>query len=129
MSEQITDLRAIPLQSLKDLRQVLPGTWKVARANGVIEARIGKPTIAAVLQAIGADCLDTVNLRNEHGYHTGVVMLVDDTGMLTGKSKNAQADAVYQAQCFSGNPHHICGDVAFVCDGDFASVANDADLE
>lgn len=103
-----------------DLRAVPRGQWKVVRTNGIVEVMLGKPSIKAIEQAIGADCLDTVNLReNGTGRHSGVVMMVDDTSAVTGRPVNPKADALYQAQCYPNNPHHICGDVALVNDADF----------
>lgn len=108
-------------QITKDLRIVPPGQWKVARTNGIVEVNVGKPTIDAVLVEIGAQGLDTVNLREQGtGAHTGIVMMVDDTGFIDGKPENPAATAIYHAQCRPGTTHPICGDVAFVNDMDFA---------
>lgn len=102
----------------KDLRQVPRGQWKVARIDGTIEVNVGKPTIAAVQQAIGATCLDTVNLR-EAGRPTGVVMFVDDNGVAKRRVPNEAATEIYLAQCHPGTTHQIRGDVALVNDADF----------
>jgi hypothetical protein len=106
-------------QITKDPRDVPRGQWKVLRLNGVIEVNLGRPTIDAVRKAIGADTLDTLNLRAA-GRPTGVVMFVDDTGLVDGKPRNQLATAIYHDQCRPGSTHPICGDVAFVNDADFA---------
>lgn len=102
-----------------DLQHVPQGQWKVARVDGTIEVHSGKPTIRDVMMAIRAHGLDTVNLRKP-GSHTGVVMLVDDTGHDDGKPANPIATRLYWSQCMPGTTHPICGDVALVNDADFA---------
>ena len=104
----------------KKLTDVPRGQWKVARVTGIVEVNLGKPTISAVSAAIGANGLDTVNLRDAQGRITGVVMMVDDTGFIDGKPANPTATAIYHAQCVPGTTHPICGDAAFVNDMDFA---------
>lgn len=69
--------------------------------------------IRAIRKLIGADCLDSVNLRD------GRVMLVDDTGMLDGRPVNPEATKRYHAVCRPGTVHQIYGDVAIVLDADF----------
>lgn len=103
----------------KDLRHLPRGQWKVVRVDGTIEVNLGKPSIHEVLAAIKATSLDTVMLR-ENGVHTGVVMLVDDTGLTDGKPVNTVATQLYHAQCIPGTTHPICGDVAICDDSDFA---------
>lgn len=105
----------------RDLRTCPPGQWKVARANGVIEVRLGKPVITEVMDLIGAAIPDTVNIRNGEGRPTGVVMMVDDNGHALGKPVNALATEIYHAQCIPGTTHEIRGDVAIVNDEDFAA--------
>lgn len=73
-----------------------------------------KATIAAIRKEIKADGLDTVNLRD------GRVMMVDDTGYVDSKPKNARATAIYHGLCKPGTTHPVCGDVAIVNDSDFA---------
>jgi hypothetical protein len=63
---------------------------------------------------IGADTLDTVNLRD------GRVMLVDDVGLVDGKPLNAAATALYHGVCRPGTTNPIAGDVAIAWDEDFA---------
>lgn len=64
---------------------------------------------------IGADVLDTVNLRD------GRVMLVDDLGHQKGLPDNAQATALYHAICRPGTTHRIVGDAVIARDKDFIS--------
>lgn len=87
---------------------------KVIRASGAEEAIEGAPRIAAIEALIGADCLDTVNLRD------GRVMLVDDNGISKNLAVNAVATGLYHAVCRPGTTHQIRGDVAVVHDADFA---------
>lgn len=103
----------------KDLQTVPCGQWKVARVNGIVEVFLGRPAIREVCQAIGADTLDGVNLR-QAGRPTGIVMMVDDTGFVDRKPVNKVATEIYHALCVPGTTHQICGDVAFVNDADFA---------
>ena len=103
----------------KDLTQCPRGQWKVLRVNGIVEVTLGRPTIAGICKAIGADTLDSVNLRAA-GRPPGIVMMVDDTGMVDGKPANPEATKLYHAQCHPGTVHPICGDVAIVNDADFA---------
>ena len=63
---------------------------------------------------IGADTLDTVNLRD------GRVMIVDDVGLVDGKPINAAATALYHSVCRPGTTNPIAGDVAIAWDRDFA---------
>lgn len=68
----------------------------------------------SVHQLIGAECCDSVNLRN------GKVMMVDDTGMIDGKPINDEATKIYHEKCGGMTPNSIHGDVAIVVDKDFA---------
>lgn len=86
--------------------------------------------MAACLRLIGAQWVDTVNLRD------GRVMLVDDLGYKTRevqtptgirlepisarKPINAAATILYHELCRPGTTHQIVGDVAIVWDQDFA---------
>lgn len=70
--------------------------------------------IRAIRKLIGAECLDSVNLRD------GRVMLVDDTGMVDGRPVNPEATKLYWSICRAGTTHPICGDVAIARDEDFA---------
>ncbi len=87
--------------------------------------------IKAIERAIGATCLDTVNLRD------GRVMFVDDAGYeiepvqhgpgvlelkctKARKPVNQKATQLYWSICKPGTTHRIVGDVAIVNDADFA---------
>lgn len=87
---------------------------KLIRVSGTEEAIVGRPSISGIEAAIGADCLDTVNLRD------GRVMLVDDNGMAKGLPVNEKATGLYHGVCRPGTTHQIRGDVAIVHDADFA---------
>lgn len=90
---------------------------EIIRVTGARESvELGAPSraIQAIQRAIGATCLDTVNLRD------GNVMMVDDTGMIDGKPVNPEATKLYHGICRPGTTHQICGDVAIVRDEDFA---------
>jgi hypothetical protein len=63
---------------------------------------------------IGADTIDTVNLRD------GRIMLVDDVGLIDGKPINRTATALYHSVCRPGTTNPIAGDVAIAWDRDFA---------
>ena len=69
--------------------------------------------IREIRKLIGAECLDTVNLRN------GDVLLVDDTGMVDGRPVNPEATKLYHGVCRAGTVHCIHGDVAVARDADF----------
>ena len=72
-----------------------------------------------IYRDIGCECVDTVVLTRE-GYEAGIVMLVDDTGLINRKPINTHATALYREVCRPGNPHSVHGDVAICWDGDFA---------
>ena len=96
------------------------------------ELRVGNAgALAAIKALIGAETLDTVNLRD------GRVMLVDDDGWETEtveiepgkielrpikalKPLNEKATKIYHGVCVEGTTHQIVGDVAIVLDHDFA---------
>lgn len=82
-----------------------------------------------VHRAIGAETLDTVNLRD------GRVMMLDDNGyeselveleaghselrpMRALKPENAEATKLYHSVCIPGTTHKIVGDVAIVIDAE-----------
>jgi hypothetical protein len=91
---------------------------RVIRVDGTEEPLDTPQTIAQINKLIGANGLDTVNLR-----HLGAprqVMFVDDTGMIDGKPVNPKATALYHANCRPGTTHPVCGDVAIVFDQDYA---------
>jgi hypothetical protein len=87
---------------------------KVIRVSGVEEPITGRATIAGIERAIGADTLDTVNLRD------GRVMLVDDLGISKKLPVNEAATKLYHGVCRQGTTAQIHGDVAVVYDEDFA---------
>ncbi len=87
--------------------------------------------IPRVRRLIGAETLDTVNLRD------GRVMMVDDHGYETRlvekgpshyatetvrplKPDNPEATKLYHAICIPGTTHRIVGDVAIVIDSEVA---------
>jgi hypothetical protein len=89
---------------------------KLIRADGTsVELA---PVSMTIHTLIGADTLDSVNLR--HLGRPAHVMLVDDTGMVDGKPANAEATKLYHANCRPGTTHPICGDVVVAPDEDFA---------
>jgi hypothetical protein len=92
------------------------GSYKIIRVDGGEELRCEKPTFDLVLEALGADCLDTVLLDRENWQ----VMAVDDTGLIDGKPINARATELYHAVCKPGTVFPICGDVVLFDDRDFA---------
>lgn len=118
----------LSLELLRMVADLSPGQWKVMRTTGVVEVYEQKPTIASIKQHLHCDALDTVNLRDASGRHTGVAMLVDDIGSdvlttgLPGKNLpvNEGATRLYHAQCVPGTTHQIRGDVALCCNEDFA---------
>ena len=88
---------------------------KHIKADGT-EVTLDKPiSIREVNELIGADTLDTVNLRDKHRH----VMLVDDAFMDKGLAVNHKATALYWSVCRPGTTHQIRGDVVIVPDADF----------
>ena len=88
--------------------------FTIIRTGGAQEIKVERASIAAIEQLIGADCLDTVNLRD------GRVLLVDDNGIAKGLPVNKTATELYHGVCRPGTTHEIRGDVAVVHDNDFA---------
>lgn len=112
---------------------------EILRATGAQEEhRVGRHILLDwCRRMIGADMVDTVNLRD------GRVMIVDDLGYEVDvrtregdvfgkpgiieeripvkalKPVNAQATALYHGVCRPGTTHQIVGDVAVVWDRDF----------
>lgn len=90
---------------------------RLIRADGTETVLDHPANVREVCRLIGADALDTVNLR-----HLGApawVMLVDDAGMIDGRPVNEKATALYHANCRPGTPHQIHGDVVVAPDSDF----------
>jgi len=105
---------------------------EVIRIDGTREVHNGD--FAEAKKLIGADYIDTVNLRD------GRVMLVDDLGYDTKtverlpgphgefimelvpttarKPVNAEATKLYHGVCIPGTTHQIVGDVAIVIDSE-----------
>lgn len=93
-------------------------TRRLIRADGTAKDLIGPLSMKEIGKLIGADTLDSVNLR-----HLGSpprVMLVDDNGHAAGKPVNEEATRLYHANCYPGTTHQIVGDVVVVLDEDFA---------
>lgn len=89
------------------------GTFLIISTDGTKSLVEKRPTIKDIEKRIGADYLDTVNLRHDE------IMLVDDLGISKGKPLNPEAFALMRER-FPGYPNPICGDVAIVLDSDFA---------
>lgn len=89
----------------------------IYRTTGAKERRTVPNTnlILTVRKIIGADALDTVNLRD------GRVMLVDDMGHPNGLPVNREATRLYHSVCHPGTTHEIRGDAVVAWDQDFAS--------
>ena len=101
---------------------------QVLRTSGIVEEHdVHDPEpLEWCRKAIGADVLDSVNLRD------GRLMLVDDLGHVEGRKPgrrstsatplrvNARATALYWSVCKPGTTHRIVGDAAIVVDEDLA---------
>ncbi|MGH7462814.1 MAG: hypothetical protein ACREMA_17545 [Longimicrobiales bacterium] len=88
---------------------------KVIRADGTETLLTSPQTIAQIEKLIGADTMDTVNMRDP-GRH---VMLVDDLGHSKKLPVNQKATELYWSVCRPGTTHTIRGDVVIVPDYDF----------
>lgn len=88
------------------------------KTDGTTVAIDTKKTMAECHKLIGADILDTVNLR--HMGHPRHVMLVDDQGHSKRLPVNAEATRLYHLNCRPGTTHTIRGDVVVVPDDDFS---------
>jgi hypothetical protein len=91
--------------------------YKIIRTDGTEETIDKRPTIDGISEAIHCATLDTVNIGRANG--TDEVMLVDDSGALTGKPVNEKATELYHRICKPGTTWEIRGDVAIVRDRDF----------
>lgn len=90
---------------------------RVITAAGVETAIDAPLTMTEIGKRIGAETLDTVQLR-----HLGpptIVMVVDDRGHEKRRPVNAAATALYHANCRPGTTHTIRGDVVIAPDSDF----------
>lgn len=89
----------------------------VLRVNGAREPLASPVTITRAMHLISADYLDVVQLR--HMGRPLTVMLVDDQGYRKELPINAEATALYHANCTPGTTHVIVGDVVVCPDADF----------
>lgn len=87
------------------------------KADGTRRELTAPVSIRSILELIGADTLDTVNLR--HLGQPTHVMLLDDAGHAKGLPVNVEATTLYHANCRPGTTHEIRGDVVVVPDMDF----------
>lgn len=106
-----SDAAAIKLAKMKPTETL---TRKVILADGQEVLLDGPRTIEQIRDRIGADCLDTVRLRDR--LH---VMLVDDDGHPKGLPVNEKATRLYWDVCVPGTTHQIRGAVVIVPDSDF----------
>lgn len=88
------------------------------KADGTTVAMDTPKTMAECHKLIGADVLDTVNLR--HMGHPLHVMLVDDQGHSKRLPVNVEATRLYHKNCRPNTTHTIRGDVVVVPDDDFS---------
>lgn len=86
---------------------------KIIRVDGTEVEILHKISFENIAKLIGADMLDTVDLRD------GRVMVVNDLGYELGLLINPKATKLYHAVCKPGTTHQIVGDVAVVYDDDF----------
>lgn len=94
---------------------------RLYRADGRVEDLAGPHSMEDLRRMIGADTLDTVNLR--HLGFPAHVMLVDDVGYAKGLPVNVEATKLYHANCVPGTTHQVVGDAIVVPDDDFAPAA------
>lgn len=99
-----------------DIPKIRRGEYLVVGVDGTETLIEERPTIQKIHRDIGCDCLDTVTLDRK----AGIVMMVDDTGMVDNKPVNPKATVWYRMICKPGTLHQIHGDVAIVNDLDFA---------
>ena len=85
----------------------------ILRCDGTEETK-EVHNMGEVSRSIGAEYLDTVNLRD------GTIMAVDDEGHRLGKAINTEATKLYHAVCKPGTTHQIVGDVAILIDLEWA---------
>lgn len=87
---------------------------RIIRTDGTETPLAKTSNIRHLSTLLGADGLDTVNLRD------GTVMLVDDLGHSKDLPVNEKATALYLSICRPGTTHQIRGDVVITVDEDFA---------
>lgn len=90
---------------------------RLIRADGTHMDLPGPVSMEAIAQLIGAHSLDTVQLR--HLGHPVHMMVVDDLGIPKALPINAEATALYHANCKPGTTQPIRGDVVVVPDSDY----------
>jgi hypothetical protein len=95
------------------ISEIKRGQWLVIRVDGAEELNQGEPSREEVHRPIGATCCDSVTLQFADGADS-IVMLVDDTSMLTDKPIIPKATKLYRGRCKPGTTHSIRGDVAIV---------------
>jgi hypothetical protein len=83
------------------------GTHETTRVDG-------DNWLKQIEQLIGANCLDSVDLRD------GRLMFVADLAYLRGLPDNAEATGLYHRVCKPGTTHRIKGDVVIGKDEDFS---------
>jgi hypothetical protein len=105
---------------LKRMLEIRRGEYWLISVDGAETLCETKPHLNTIYKEIGADCCDSVMLRFPDNGKDGIVMLVDDTGMIDGKPVNSKATELYHTRCKPGTIHAIHGDVAIVNDEDFA---------
>jgi hypothetical protein len=88
--------------------------FTILRTDGTEETINERPTLHGIREAIRCDTLDVVQIGRANG--TDEVMLVDDSGALTGKPVNEKATKLYHAICKPGTTWQIRGDVAVTRD-------------
>ena len=97
------------------------GHYKIIRVDGTEEMIDHRAQLDTIHGQIGCDCIDTVILTKDPSTGQPLdVMIVDDTGMVTGKPLNPKATDLYRGVCRAGTFGEIFGDVAIVNDEDFA---------
>lgn len=86
---------------------------QLIKVNGDIVVIPEKLTIKAIEKLIGADCLDSFNLRD------GTCVFVDDSGYDKNLPVNQKATELYLSICRPGTTHQILGNAVLCPDEDF----------
>lgn len=103
------------------MEMVRQGEYRLIRVDGTETLISERPTVAKILIAIGAECVDTVRID----WKNDQIMVVDDSGMIDGKPVNEKATLFYRRVCRPGSKGAIHGDVAIVNDRDFGEDETD----
>jgi len=90
------------------------GQYKIVRPDGSEEMVDKKPTLEALYEAIGCDCVDIVRVGSRDSQQ---VMIVDDNGLLNNLPINDKATALYWQ--FYNTTSPIVGTVVLANDADF----------